>query len=138
MKHKGVLVTTNGEIALLEVDAPLYQSISKTIGGFEMVYPKGLTKHEIKSGNLVFVCHDMGLLVDLPINVLASWLYWDNKRCNGGSPIAGDIIIMKCDYTDEGPDLVGLTDADVEVVKTIINGLVKGWELKEVTVNEKV
>lgn len=36
-----------------------------------------------------------------------------------GCPIAGNIVVMKEGMTDDGPDIVGLTDGDIIWVKEI-------------------
>ena len=53
---------------------------------------------------------DAGLLHGLPINPFASWLYQADIH---GSPIVGDVFLMKQKMGPDGYDLVGLSDAEI-------------------------
>lgn len=74
--------------------APLYQSLGEAVGGtIELVRP------------FVMIVNDEGLLLELPLNRLGSILYETHKH---GSPIVGNIVIMKEGMTSRGPDIIGL------------------------------
>lgn len=120
---RGVVVTTNNELYVKEFTPSLYQSIGEVVGGWiEIVRPRGL-KHR-----LVMVVNDEGLLRNLPLNVFGSILYGTQIH---GSPIVGDIVFMKEDYTVDGLDFVELTDSDIQEIKVLAKN-VSGGEIKEV------
>ena len=79
---------------------PLYQSLGEAVGGtIELVRPRGLARP------FVMIVNDEGLLLELPLNRLGSILYETHKH---GSPIVGNIVIMKEGMTSRGPDIIGL------------------------------
>ena len=56
------------------------------------------------------IVDEEGLIKGLPLNVAGSILYGTPTH---GSPIVGNIVIMKEGWTDEGKDLLGLSDEEV-------------------------
>ena len=99
---KGILVTTDNMAEIRDFEAPLYKTIGEAVGGYiEIVHPMGL------ADPLVMVVNEEGLIQELPMNMLGSLLYGTHMH---GSPIAGNIVVMKTGWTCEGPDIVGLTD----------------------------
>lgn len=51
-----------------------------------------------------------GLLKDLPLNPVGSWLYETDKH---GFPIAGDVYLLKDGWGPNGFDSLGLEDEDI-------------------------
>ena len=87
---------------------PLYQSLGEAVGGtIELVRPRGLARP------FVMIVNDEGLLLDLPLNRLGSILYETHKH---GSPIVGNVVIMKEGMTSNGPDIIGLGPEDGDVL----------------------
>lgn len=120
---RGVVFTTDNKMYVKEFAPPQYQSIGEVVGGWiEIVRPRGL-KH-----GLVMVVNEEGLLRNLPLNVFGSILYGTQIH---GSPIAGDIVIMKEDMTIDGLDFVELTDSDIREIKALATN-VSGGEIKEI------
>ena len=87
---------------------PLYQSLGEAVGGtIELVRPRGLARP------FVMIVNDEGLLLDLPLNRLGSILYETQKH---GSPIVGNVVIMKEGWTCDGMDILGLEPHEEEAL----------------------
>lgn len=78
------------------------------------------------SHKFLMLVDDCGLLKDLPINDVASELY--GVRIHG-CPICGPAVIMREDFVDGEPDIVGLDPDDVAEFIHKLRGLIV---LKEV------
>lgn len=103
---KGILVTTDNTVEIKDFEAPLYKTVGDAVGGYiEIVNPVGLARP------LCMVIDDAGLIKEKPVNPIGSLLYGTHVH---GSPIVGDIVIMKLGFTDEGLDIVGLDDQECE------------------------
>lgn len=101
---KGVVITTDNQVYETEFQEPLFQGAKKILGGYmEHVNPGGLKRP------YCLLCNEEGLLMGLPINAYGSFLYRTDIH---GSPIVGNIIIMKDGYEDGEPDIVGLSDEE--------------------------
>lgn len=117
---KGIVITASNEISVREFTSPLYESIGKVVGGWiAVVRPMGLTRP------FCMIVNEEGLLLELAYNAVGSYLYETRKH---GSPILGNIVIMKEGMTPEGPDIIGLTNDEVKALKEI---LTKQFDLKE-------
>lgn len=110
---KGIVISTENQLTVRDFGAPLYKTIGEAVDGWiEIVRPGGL------KSPYVMVVNEEGLIKELPINIAGSILYGTPAH---GSPIVGNIVIMKEGWTDEGKDLLGLSDEDVV---TLTNKLV--------------
>lgn len=110
---KGIIISTENQLTVRDFSAPLYKTIGEAVDGWiEIVRPGGL------KSPYVMVVNEEGLIKELPINIAGSILYGTPAH---GSPIVGNIVIMKEGWTDEGKDLLGLSD---EEVVTLTNELV--------------
>jgi hypothetical protein len=110
---KGIVISTDNQLTVRDFGAPLYKTIGEAVDGWiEIVRPGGL------KSPYVMVVNEEGLIKELPINIAGSILYGTPAH---GSPIVGNIVIMKEGWTDEGKDLLGLSD---EEVVTLTNELV--------------
>lgn len=106
MKEKGIVITAKDEISIREFDRPLYQSVGEAVGGYiEIVHPIGLNRP------FVMIVNEEGLLLNLELNALGSLMYGTLAH---GNPIVGDLVVMKEGWTEDGPDLVGLTDEEAQ------------------------
>lgn len=109
----GILLYTDGTHALTEVFD--YKDFQDAVGGFfEIVRPVGLT-HQY-----VMLVNEMGLLDDLDMNPVASWLYGYQIH---GNPIVGRVLILADGYRDGEPDLVGLEGADIANLEKLLTEL---------------
>ena len=109
---KGVVITTDKRAFVKAFSYPLYKSIGEAVGGYiENVYPKGLPNP------LMMVVNEEGLIRQLPINPIASHWYGTQHH---GWPICGDAVVMALGCTQNGPDIVGLSEAEVEWVLTTL------------------
>ena len=110
---KGIVISTENQLTVRDFGAPLYETIGEAVDGWiEIVRPGGL------KSPYVMVVNEEGLIKELPINIAGSILYGTPAH---GSPIVGNIVIMKEGWTDEGKDLLGLSDDEVV---TLTNELV--------------
>ena len=110
---KGIVISTENQLTVRDFGAPLYKTIGEAVDGWiEIVRPGGL------KSPYVMVVNEEGLIKELPINIAGSILYGTPAH---GSPIVGNIVIMKEGWTDDGKDLLGLSD---EEVVTLTNELV--------------
>lgn len=102
---KGIVISTENQLTVRDFGAPLYKTIGEAVDGWiEIVRPGGL------KSPYVMVVNEEGLIKGLPINIAGSILYGTPAH---GSPIVGNIVIMKEGWTDEGKDLLGLSDEEV-------------------------
>lgn len=121
---KGLVITTDNLMRTEEYAAPLHESIGKTVGGWiEVVHPKLLP------APYCMIVNEEGLLLGLPLNLLGSILY---ERFRHGSPIVGDIVILKEGFTTPGErDFIGLDDEDLKCLGALISAVSGGgvkWE----------
>lgn len=103
----GLVITTEDKMYKKEFAAPLFMSISKVIGGFEIVNPRMLPRPFC-----IIVDGDFQRK-NLPVNPVGT--AWYDALPN---KIQGDIVVMKNGWTENGPDIIGLTEEECE---TIIN-----------------
>lgn len=109
---KGVVVTTDNRAFVKHFSRPLHESVGEVVGGYiETVYPRGLPNP------LMMVVNEEGLLRQLPMNPAASHWYGTQHH---GWPICGDAVVMALGYTENGSDIIGLTDAEVEWMLTTL------------------
>lgn len=103
---KGIVITPENEISVKDFGTPLYQTVGEIVGGWiEHVNPRLL------DAPFCMIVNEEGLLKNLPVNPVGCFLYETLKH---GWPIVGTIVIMKDSLTDEGLDIIGLTDKDID------------------------
>lgn len=102
---KGIVITTGNELCVQDFGEPLYQTIGKVVGGYiEIVHPKLLPEP------YCMIVNEEGLLENLPANPMGCYLYqWHIIGC----PIVGNLVIMKTGMTQDGMDLVGLSELEI-------------------------
>lgn len=89
---KGIVITTEQKLTVQEFSSPLHKTVGAVVDGpIEMISPRGLS-HPYR----MFV-NENGQLLDLRIN---------------------PIVIMKIGMTSDGPDIIGLTDDEIETITT--------------------
>lgn len=104
--EKGLVITTDGREYARSFGAPLYKTLGEVVGGWiEVVHPMNLPEP------YRMIVNEEGLNLGLPMNAVGSWLYGTQHH---GAEIVGDLVIMKEVWTDEGPDIGGLTDEELE------------------------
>lgn len=119
---KGIVITTKYEMRVQEFLEPVHKSIGEAVDGWiEIVHPVRLGRP------YCMVVNEEGLLRNLPMNVLGSFLYRTDIH---GSPIVGDIVLLKEGINSDGEyDLLGLTEQDIEylcnMVSTVSGGQIK-------------
>lgn len=113
---KGIVISTANKIQTTEIPEnghPLYDLVRGVVGGhMENVYPRRL------DSNLIMVVNEEGLLMDLPVNPVASYLYGMDIH---GQPIVGNVIILKKGYFEGEPDIVGIPDDEAETIIETLN-----------------
>lgn len=109
---KGIVITAKYEVRVQEFSEPAYQSIGEAVGGWiEVVHPVQLGRP------YCMVVNEEGLLRNLPMNVLGSFLYGTDTH---GSPIVGDIVLLREGINSDGEyDLLGLTEQDIKHLCTM-------------------
>ena len=124
MSEKVIALTTSGNVAILdperdEVGSAL-SALQRIVGGYiEVVKAKNL-------GNpYLIVCDEDGIPKGLEVNVVGTLLY--------GSPIVGDIVIMKSDVRNGEPDIVGMDD---EEATDLVNELVASHPWLQIIVHQ--
>lgn len=112
---KALKITTANDITVVEVEQPLYRTLNPVIGGpLEIVRPRGLKRP------FVMVVDEEGLLRDRDFNFIGSFLYETHKH---GSPIVGDIVLMREEPGPDGYDLFGLSEQDIDVLTGFCNSI---------------
>ena len=105
---KGIVISTENQLTVRDFSAPLYKTIGEAVDGWiEIVRPGGLKIP------YVMVVNEEGLIKELPINIAGSILYGTPAH---GSPIVGNIVIMKEGWTEDGKDLIGLSDEEITML----------------------
>lgn len=113
---KGIVITTENEISIKDFGEGCLSEVKEVIGGWpEHCHPRLLPEP------LCMFVDEEGLRKDLPINVVGCFLY---ETLAHGHPIVGTIVILK----DDGPNIVGLTD---EEINTLCGRLLRTFKLKE-------
>lgn len=105
--HKGILIPDDlvKEPSICELEEPLYMSLGNAVGGFfEIVNISD--SNSLKK--LRFIVNDCGAINGMILNLRASLI--------AQQAIYGPAILMKEDFTEEGPDIVGLTDYDLKAL----------------------
>lgn len=98
---KAVVIKTSGSIYPVTLTKPLHRSAGAIVNDhIEVVRPINLKRP------YVMICAESGLLKEMPINYVASYLYGAHHH---GHYIVGDVIIMR----EDGTDLVGLEDLEL-------------------------
>lgn len=124
---KGIVFTHDEKMFVKEFTQPLYKSVGEVVGGYiEVVHPIGL------KDPLCFICNEEGLLEGLPLNPIGCVWYGTARH---GHPIVGNIVVMKEGITDDGPDIIGLTDEEIAQIKTraaeVSDGLIVDLEVQK-------
>lgn len=113
---KGIVITTENEISIKDFGEDYLSEVKEVIGGWpEHCHPRLLPEP------LCMFVDEEGLRKDLPINVVGCFLY---ETLAHGHPIVGTIVILK----DDGPNIVGLTDGEIN---TLRGRLLRTFKLKE-------
>ena len=116
---KGVVITTDNKVYPVELSEPLFQGAKEILGGYmEHVWPGGLKRP------YCLLCNEEGLLMGLPMNAYGSFLYRTQIH---GSPIVGNIIIMKDGYENGEPDIVGLTHEEAAEISKQATDWIKSF-----------
>ena len=114
---KGIVITPADEICIADFEAPLYKSVGKAVGGFiEIVHTVGLCPP------YCIVVNDQGLLDNLPENRIGCLLYGTYFH---GSPIVGNIVVLKEGMTSDGRDFVPMEESELQSLYSML----KGFEL---------
>lgn len=119
---KGIVITTKYEMRVQEFSEPVYKSIGEVVDGWiEIVHPVRLGRP------YCMVVNEEGLLRNLPMNVLGSFLYRTDIH---GSPIVGDVVLLREGINSYGEyDLLGLTEQDIEYLCNMV-ATVNGGEIR--------
>ena len=110
-KVKLIKITPKGEVDVMEAaekysDALLKQMQNEVKGYIECVYAPRL------GINYMMIVNDEGMLIDLPVNAVASYLYGADEH---GGYIFGNALIAKNDWVDDGElDVVAVPDEEVD------------------------
>lgn len=119
---KGVVVTTDLDIRVEDFADPLYKTVGAAVDGYiEHVHPIRLEEP------FCMIVNEEGRLRGLPRNLAGSFLYGTDIHCE---PIVGNIVIMKDGYRNGEPDIVGLTDGEIERVQYSMSTLLKSLRPK--------
>lgn len=120
---KGLVIKTNGFMRTEEYSEPLYETIGKSVGGYiEVVHPRLLPPP------YCMVVNEEGLLLNLPLNRAGCVLY---ETMIHGSPIVGDIVLLKEGFTKGERDFIGLDDEDIKILGAMVVAMSLGtvkWE----------
>ncbi|KAF5051099.1 hypothetical protein DSECCO2_422620 [anaerobic digester metagenome] len=111
---KVIKITTDDVISVVDIQEPTLRGMQEQVGGsIEVVRPYGLYELNVPgSESLIMICNEDGKNLELDENFVASDLY--DPVC--GDDIVGDILIMAEGFVNGEPDIVGLTDEQVQAL----------------------
>lgn len=105
---KGVVFTVDHRMYVEDFAEPLRESIGKAVGGWtEIVRPRGLERP------FCMIVNEEGLCRELPLNMIGSLWYGTPVH---GTPIVGNIVVMKEGFRNGELDLVGLTEREAATI----------------------
>lgn len=126
MTEKVIVIRADETISLEDIEiknGSMYDGLKNIVGGYiEVVHPMYLP------APFVLVCNEEGLLKGLPFNIDASALYGFQHH---GNPIVGDVAIMREGFRGGEPDLVGITDEDINSIYKSLEAVVNAFKVKE-------
>lgn len=120
----GIVVTPERTMYRKDFGKPLYKAVEPVLDGYmEIVRPAFLPEP------FRMLVNEEGRLKQLPLNEVGSTWY--------GGLIVGNIIVVKQEFTEDGPDIVGLTEAEglkvIGLISFMTKGLVRLVEMKGAT-----
>lgn len=116
---KGLVINTKNKCHVEEYGEPLYRTVGETVGGYiEIVHPKGLPSP------YCMIVNEEGLIRELPVNLMGSILYESHIH---GSPVVGNVVIMKDGFRNGERDIVGLDAEDVAKLVPILMDKLAGF-----------
>ena len=108
----GLMISPDGVQTVDFSEQIHYKELQKVVGGpIEVVHPRRLPEP------YVMICNEVGRLVGLTANPVASWFYETDKH---GQPIVGTVVILREEETGEGVDLVSLKGDDLMRIAGIL------------------
>lgn len=126
---KGLVITTDETMYVKEFGDPLDKTVGEVVGG-------GIEKvslHGLPQPYCVLV-NDEGLRLDLPLNAMGSVWYGTLVH---GSPIVGNIVVMKLGFENGERDIIGLDDDDIAKIKLMVHTISSG-AVEEVNPSENL
>lgn len=91
-----------------KVDVYSSDKVRQNIGGLMEVFHR----FQLNGNDYEVICNDCGLLMQLPMNMIGSYLY--------GDAIVGNIVIVKVGIVDGEPDFVGMSINELPKVKEAV------------------
>ena len=118
----GLVITHDFKLYKKEFTNPLYESVEPVLEGYmEIVHPVNLPEP------FRMLVNEEGHLKFLPFNPVGCCWY--------EGAIVGNVIVMKQGMTDEGPDILGLTEEEclkvIGMVSEISGGEYRYIEMEE-------
>jgi len=110
---KTLKITTENVLKEIDIDLNNFESVIAELGGYMEIVQTERIAETFKDFGMVMICDEEGLIKQLPINVVASWLYGADKH---GHPIVGDVIFAKRD----GEDLKGFSDIEILCIRVTL------------------
>ena len=120
-KMKAIKITTDNVISVVTVPEPTWKGMGQLVGGyFEHVRPHGFVNLDVpEKENLCMIVNGEGRIIGLELNDVGSHLYND-LPCHKGfdfEPVVGDILILTEGFVHGEPDIVGLSDEQLIIVR---------------------
>lgn len=120
MTAKVIVITTDDTVSVREipvVDDRVSDGLREIVGG-----PYDIVRLPKSNYTLCMICDDEGLWKKKPINTICSILYGFLEH---GSPIVGDVVIMKEGFRNGERDIVGFSDDEAHIVRALLSELLK-------------
>ena len=111
---KAIVIKTDGSINIVDVPEDAgWEWMRSQINceWIEFTHPRRLAE------GYTMIVDEEGLLKDWELNVHGSWLYQTDIH---GQPIAGDVLIMKEEYGDDGLECRGMTQDEADALVAIL------------------
>jgi hypothetical protein len=102
---KALKVKTDGQIEAIEIERDkIFETVREAVGGWVEI----VRYLKAPAQELVMTVNEEGIMMQLPINRIASQLY-------RGPRIVGNAVILREGFNEDGEmDFISLTDQDIE------------------------
>lgn len=119
---KTIKITTDNVISVVTVPEPTWKGLGDLVGEYmEVVRPYGFMNLDApEKEKLCMIVNEEGRIIGLELNDVGTFLYNDTPTPLPCEPVVGDILVMMEGFVDGEPDVIGLDDEQIEIIKAAL------------------